>query len=199
MPRIDPLPEGEPAELADAFERSVQAVGVVTNNLRVIARKPDIVRAIMNLFGAVMAEGETSLELRFMVSYMASFSSGCMYCTAHSGLAAARSGGDSEKVAAIWEYESSPLFSAAEKAALRVAQLSGQVPNGVTDADIEELKKHFSDTAIVELVSAMSMYAFFNRFNDTLAMPLEMPTIEKADVSLTAAGWKVGQHAPDAQ
>lgn len=197
MARVDPLPDGEPAELADAFAHSLRAVGVVTNNLRVMARKPAVVKALMTLFGEVMADGETSRELRFMVAYMASFTSGCMYCTAHSGLTAARVGAADEKLAAIWEYETSPLFSDAERAALRVAQLAAQVPNGVTDEDFAALKRHFSDTAIVELVAAISLYGFFNRFNDTMAMPLEMPTLDKAATTLTPAGWQAGRHKAD--
>jgi uncharacterized peroxidase-related enzyme len=193
MARIEPLTEA-PEELADAFKKSEEAVGLVTNNLRVMARRPEIVKGLMGLFTGVMHGGTVSQELKYLVGYMASFSSGCMYCSAHSGVAASRKGGTDEKVAAIWEYETNPIFSDAERAALRVAQLAGQVPNGVTDDDFAVLTQHYSDDEIVEIVSAISLYGFFNRFNDTMAMPLEAQTIENAEKTLKPAGWRGGQH-----
>src|SRR6266567_4012819 len=47
---------------------------------------------------------------------------------AHHG---APSGISAAKEDALWKYETSPLFSAAERAALRFAQYSAQVPNAV--------------------------------------------------------------------
>lgn len=196
MTRMDPLPPGEPAELADTFQISVDMVGLVTNNLRVMARKPDIVKHFAGLAAAVLGDGEVSKELKFLVGYLASFSAGCMYCTAHAGVAASKLGETNAKTEAIWDYETSPLFSDAERAALRVAQLSGQVPNGVTDEDFAALKEHFSDTQIVEIVSAISIYGYLNRFNDTMAMPLEAQTIENAEARIKAAGWQIGKHEP---
>ena len=105
-----------------------------------------------------------------------------------------RQGVKVEKIAAIWDYETSPLFDAAERAALRVAQLAAQVPNAVEDADFDALRPHFSDDQIVEIVSAISLFGFFNRFNDTLAMPLEEPVAQFAGDLLAGAGWKIGKH-----
>ncbi len=46
------------------------------------------------------------------------------------------------KVVALWDYETSPLFSDAERAALRFAQAAGCVPNAVTDENYAELRIH---------------------------------------------------------
>jgi alkylhydroperoxidase family enzyme len=54
-----------------------------------------------------------------------------------------------------------------------VAQLAGAVPNAVSDADFDELHRHFDDDQIVELVGLISIYGFFNRWNDTFATELE--------------------------
>ena len=83
---------------------------------------------------------------------MASRAAGCGYCMAHTTHTAARVGISAEKEDALWKYETSPLFSEAERAALRVAQGAAQVPNAVTDADFAELKKHYTGAQIVDIV-----------------------------------------------
>jgi hypothetical protein len=46
------------------------------------------------------------------------------------------------------------------------------VPNAVTDAHFAELKKHYTDAQIVEIVAVISLFGFLNRFNDTTATEL---------------------------
>ncbi len=40
------------------------------------------------------------------------------------------------------------------------------------------LKEHWTDDEIVELLAAISLYGFLNRWNDTLATDLEDPARE---------------------
>jgi alkylhydroperoxidase family enzyme len=51
-------------------------------------------------------------------------------------------GVDEQKLDAVWTYQTSPLFSAAERAALDVAVAAGCVPNAVTDDMFNELHTH---------------------------------------------------------
>ena len=44
---------------------------------------------------------------------------------------------DPAKVEAVWEYETSPLFTDAERIVLKIAQGVTQVPNAVTDEEFE--------------------------------------------------------------
>ena len=46
-------------------------------------------------------------------------------------------------------------------------------PNAVTDAQFAELHRHWSDTEITEILGAIAMFAFLNRWNDTMATLLE--------------------------
>jgi len=78
-----------------------------------------------------------------------------------------------EKIASVFEFETSPLFSDAERAALRVAWHGALQPNAVTDEDFEALKAHFSEREIVEIVAVLSLYGFLNRWNGTLQTELE--------------------------
>jgi alkylhydroperoxidase family enzyme len=155
--------------------------------------RPDILSAVMGLWNAIMAQGTLPAPLKFMAGYMASMAAGCRYCSAHTATKAHESGAD-EKLAAIWMYESSPLFSDAERAALRFAQLAGMAPSGVEDRDVANLQLYFSEPEIVELLSVISLYGFFNRWNDSLATPLEATPRGFAETHLKSHGWEIGQH-----
>ena len=74
-------------------------------------------------------------------------------------------------------------------------QGAAQVPNAVTDADFAELKKHYTDAQIVDIVAVISLFGFLNRFNDTMATELEASPIEAGKRFLAKKSWSVGKHA----
>jgi len=90
---------------------------------------------------------------------------------------------EEQKLGAIWDYQTSPLFNAAECAALDLAVAGAAVPNAATDEMFIELKKHWSEDQIVEIVGVIAMFGFLNRWNDTLATPLEDEPIEVGENS----------------
>ena len=99
-----------------------------------------------------------------------------------------------EKVAAIWDYETSPLFDDGERAVLRMAQAAGTTPNAVTDDDFDEMKKYFDEDQIVELVAAVCLFGWLNRWNDTMATDLETRPLEFGQANLANSGWTPGKH-----
>ena len=113
---------------------------------------------------------------------------------AHTAEGAAKLGVEQQKLDAVWDYRTSPLFSAAERAALDVAVAAGCVPNAVTDAMFMELRKHWSDEQVVEIVGVIAMFGFLNRWNDTFATPLEDEPLEFAEKHLAAHGWNAEKH-----
>jgi uncharacterized peroxidase-related enzyme len=196
MPRIEPLPTETVPELADLLETSKTRMGFLPNSQLIMARRPEILRGFVQLASAINGPGSTiEPQLRNLVSQMASRASGCGYCMAHTAHTAGRVGISDAKEEALWEYETSPLFSAAERAALRVAQGAAQVPNAVTDEDFTELKRHYTDTQIVDIVAVVALFGFLNRFNDTMATELESSPIEAGRRFLAQKGWGVGKHA----
>jgi uncharacterized peroxidase-related enzyme len=196
MPRIDPVPRQALAHLKTVLEAAESRMGFVPNSQLILAHRPEIVRAFAQLGAAINGPSSTiSPQLRNMVSQMASRAAGCGYCMAHTTHTAERVGIPAEKEEALWSYETSPLFSDAERAALRVAQCAAQVPNAVTDADFAELKKHYTDAQIVDIVAVISLFGFLNRFNDTMATELEASPIEAGKRFLAEKGWSVGKHA----
>lgn len=194
MPRLNPLTREELGELAPVIEGIESQMGYVPNSLMTLGRKPELVKAVFGFAGAAMAPGSVGADLKNMLAQVTSKSAGCAYCQAHTGHAAHNVGISAEKEAAIWEYETSNLFTDGERAALRVAQGAAQVPNAVSDEDFEALKGHFTDDQIVEIVAVIAAFGFFNRWNDTMATELESSPLRFAQDELGPKGWDVGKH-----
>jgi uncharacterized peroxidase-related enzyme len=196
MPRIQPLPPETLPELGPVLEASKNRMGFLPNSQLIMAHRPEILRAFVQLAAAINGPGSTiDPQLRNLVSQMASRASGCGYCMAHTAHTAGRVGISAAKEDALWEYETSPLFSAAERAALRVAQCAAQVPNAVSDEDFGQLKRYYSDAQIVDIVAVIALFGFLNRFNHTMATELEASPIAAGQRFLAERGWTVGKHA----
>jgi uncharacterized peroxidase-related enzyme len=196
MPRIEPLPRETLGNLDALLAAAESRMGFVPNSQLIMARRPEILRAFAQLGAAINGPSSTiDPQLRNLVSQMASRASGCGYCMAHTAHTADRVGISAAKEAALWEYDTSQLFSAAERAALRVAQCAAQVPNAVSDEDFAELKRYYRDEQIVDIVAVIALFGFLNRFNDTMATELESSPLAVGKQVLAAKGWTVGKHA----
>ena len=151
MPHIPPLSIEETEAARDDIEMLASATGFVANSMLTLARRPEIARAVLDLIRAVVRnpEGKVAPELRWMVAHVTSLANGCTYCSAHTFKNGADNGVSDEKLAAIWDFETSPVFSDAERAALRIAITGGQCPSYATEEDMAELRRHFSEEQVV--------------------------------------------------
>lgn len=195
MERISSAPAERYAEVAEHMERWKAQKGYPPNSWRTMLRKPAIFRAYRDLHSAVMMEaGEVPKALKFMIAEVVSNAAGCRYCTAHNAENAAHLGGvPSEKVMALAQFETSPLFTPAERAALALAAAAGAAPPAVTDAHFAELKKFYSEDAIVEMVAVLALLGWLNRWCQTLAPALEPGALAFAQQHLAPSGWRPPQ------
>ena len=113
---------------------------------------------------------------------------------AHTAGASLRLGVDEKKLEAVWEYRTSPLYTEAERVALDFALAAAAQPNEVTDELFGKMKQHWSENQIVEIVGVIALFGWLNRFNDTMATPLEEEPIEVGEKFLAPHGWSVGRH-----
>jgi alkylhydroperoxidase family enzyme len=74
-------------------------------------------------------------------------------------------GASAEKIDAIAEYQTSELFSPAEKAALHLAEAMSQTPAAISDEVFGAAREHFSEPQLVELVATAAMENYRARFN----------------------------------
>ncbi|MCG8440768.1 MAG: carboxymuconolactone decarboxylase family protein [Caulobacterales bacterium] len=196
MPIVAPLRDHqiEPGVLAEAQYFS-GTLGIIPNSVRTMSRKPNIAHAYIALNKAVMTcEGAVTPEFKRLLGYMASRTSGCLYCQAHTILAAERFGSSEERLDAVSDYAASPLFSAAEKAALAFAEAAAAVPNAVDEPVARALRAHWNESDIIEIMAVVALFGFLNRWNASLALPLEDLPIAAANKYLVKLGWSVGKH-----
>ena len=195
MAHLEALPKETTPELAEDFAIFEHILGFVPNSLLTMQRSPAMVKGFGELTKAVMSE-DSGVDLGFMriIAHFASRAAGCQYCEAHSLVAAEIHGVDREKLAAVWEYRESPLYSDAERVALDYALAAGSVPNAVDTELVERMKQHWSEKQIVHILGAISLYGFLNRWNDSMATDLEETPAEMGKDVLARGGWTGGKH-----
>ena len=196
MAHVKPLSREAIPQFQERFDHYAGTRGFVPNSILTMSRRPAIAEAFMELNRAVLYQGTVEEQLKMLVSLVASQAAGCRYCQAHMANLSSIYRAEDEKIRAVWEFESSPLFSDRERAALRLAWKAATVPNQATAADFEELRKHFDDGEIVEIVATIALFGYLNRWNDTMATDLEEHPHQVAARSIAAAGWNPGKHSP---
>lgn len=194
MPHVTPLDRATLPQFAELFERYDRIRGFLPNSILTMSRRPGIAEAFMQLNQAVLYEGTVSEALKMMVAYMASSAAGCRYCQGHMANLSSVYKVPDEKIAAIWSFEESDLFTDAEKAALRLALHAGSVPNTAEAEHFDELRKHFSDDEIVEIVASIALFGYLNRWNDTMATEMEQVPGRVAERAIGSVGWTAGKH-----
>jgi len=192
-PRIAPLPPDP--ELSEPFEAARKSLGFIPNSLLIMQRKPKMVKAWAQMSAAVWdPESKVDRGFKRLIAHVASRAAGCQYCMAHTVEGAVHFGVDERKASAVWEYQTSPLFSEAERVALDVAVAASAVPNAVTDGMFAEMCKHWTDEQIVEIVGVIAVFGFLNRWNDTMGTPLEDAPLAAGEKYLARGGWTPGKH-----
>jgi uncharacterized peroxidase-related enzyme len=194
--RLDPLPADHNPDLKPHFEASARNLGFIPNSMLIMQRRPEIMKAFAAMSASLWLPSSTvPAPLKRLIAHVASRAAGCQYCMAHTAGGALHVGLEEQKLAAIWDYQTSDLFSEAERAALDVAAAAGSVPNGVSDDMFLQLRKYWSEEQIVEIVAVISVFGFLNRWNDTMATPLEDEPVQVGEKFLASHGWTPGKHS----
>ncbi len=195
MPLVTPLPADSNTEVAELAEFFNETLGFCPNSVLTMMHRPKIAKAFIELNMAVMEnQGRVTSALKRLIAYVSSNVTGCRYCQAHTIRAAERYGAEQEQLDNIWEYQTHPAFSPAERAALDFSVAASTVPNGV-DADIQAgLHEYWNDNEIVELLGVISLFGYLNRWNDSMATTLEEGAIASGESLLAHQGWCVEKH-----
>ena len=219
MAHLPPVEMQELEELQPIMAMSEAAMGFVPNSMRTMAHMRQLPAAFSLFFGTVMGadmkpllenmariatqqnapEENLPADLLQLVAYCVSVSAGCRYCQAHTGHNTQRLSempdAQAEKRAQVLNYASADCFSDAERAAIGLALVAGQMPNGADQGHFDALGEHFSKRQITQIVAVISAFGFLNRWNDTMATELEELPTAFAQRELAPAGWQLGKHA----
>ena len=182
MSRLAPLNLDDLSpELKEAMQKAEELLGFMPNDALIMARDPQLVAAFGGLVSAVYRPGRVDPGLKRLIGLVTSSASGCQYCVGHTAFTGKAHGVSEEKLADVWAFETSDLYAEDERTALRVALHAGQSPNGVTDDMFVQLKEHFDEDSVVEIVAVIAMFGFLNRWNSTFSTDLEADPARAAE------------------
>lgn len=196
MSRIVPVRmEDLPPDTRKAMEYAQDIMGFAPNDVLTMAHWPELLAAMEGLVQVIYKPGELDPVLKRMIATITSGAAGCRYCQAHTAHGAVQmAGADAEKIANVWDFHVSDLFSDAERAALNLALAAGSQPNDTTDAHFRALEAHFTKRQIMEIMGVIGLFGFLNRWNDTLATELEDKPLAFASDAYTDDVWEPGRH-----
>ena len=83
---------------------------------------------------------------------------------------ARRHGWSEDQIKNLSDFRNRDDFTAAEKAALELAERVTRDPHEVDDDFWAELRGYYHEGEIIELLAAIGLFNYFNRFNDALRM-----------------------------
>ena len=197
-PLVNPLDRSankEAEEMAIFYE---ETLGFTPNSLFTMMHRPRIAAAFLEMNQAVMEnKGRVTSALKRQLAYFSSKTAGCRYCEAHAIRAAVRYGSEEDKLNHIWEYKSYAAFSDAERAVFDFAIAASQIPNAVTDEVADNLRAHWDEGEIVEILGVIALFGYLNRWNDSMGTKLEEPAADDGNNYLGKAGWTRGKHKYD--
>jgi uncharacterized peroxidase-related enzyme len=176
VPRISRKSRKEvPDSVAVIYDRYMRTRGNVPNMFRTMAHRPQIFETMIAHFEAVLQTGTVPLKLKELVIVRTSQLNECEYCLGSHTQIAQKLGWSREQLDHLAEFEDRSDFTSAEKAALRLAEQMTLDSNHLSDELFDDLRSHFDEGEIVELMCAIGLFNYFNRFNNALQIEPTRP------------------------
>jgi uncharacterized peroxidase-related enzyme len=171
MSRISRLDRSEvSSELGAHYDKAFAQRGNVPNMFRVMAHRPEIFETMQAHFAAVLNTGTVSTKLKELIIVRTSQVNETPYCLASHTILAKGLGWTDDQLSHLADWQKREDFTPAEKAALRLAETVTRDAHTVSDEQFAELRTFYSEGEIVELLCAIGLFNYFNRFNNALKM-----------------------------
>jgi uncharacterized peroxidase-related enzyme len=176
MSRISRLNRSEVTpEMVALYDKVFALRGNVPNMFRVMAHRPEIFATMQAHFSAVLTTGTLPARLKELIIVRTSQVNETPYCLASHTILAKNLGWTAEQLTHLADWPRREDFTPAEKAALRLAETVTRDANAVSEEQFGELRGFYSEGEIVELLCAIGLFNYFNRFNNALKMEPTKP------------------------
>ncbi|MFZ0306605.1 MAG: carboxymuconolactone decarboxylase family protein [Candidatus Sulfotelmatobacter sp.] len=163
-------PESASPEVREIYDTTLR--GKPGNVQKALAHRPEMLKNFLSFYASV---GRSLDRKLFELIYLRiSFINGCHYCTQHHVASSKRVGLTAEDWTALQAGNYS-RYSEKERAALTYVDKLTRTPRAIEQTDFDELKKHFSDSEIVDLHMLTGLANLTNRVTDPLGLELEFP------------------------
>jgi uncharacterized peroxidase-related enzyme len=140
-----------------------------------MAHRPEIFATMQAHFGAVLNTGTVPTKLKELIIVRTSQVNDTPYCLASHTILARGLGWTDDQLAHLADWPEREDFTPAEKAALRLAETVTRDAHAVSDEQFAQLRSFYSEGEIVELLCAIGLFNYFNRFNNALQMEPTKP------------------------
>ena len=189
MPRVKPLSIDEvSAEAKDDYARFNALFTDFENQVPVYAHSAAGLKHIFGMADDIKKAGNLPQRLVEIAVITVSQINSCPYCVAHHSALAVDEGVDPETINHILDPDP-PGLSDVEKLVRNYAVQVTEQSWGIRDQVFEDLKKHFSESQIVELTMRITLTGMFNRINQALQIDIEdwvMPAFEKRGLDVNS-------------
>jgi AhpD family alkylhydroperoxidase len=152
-PRIAPLPPQRTGLLTRLMYRYAKhEFGEVPEPFAVAAHHPRLLVANA-VHETLLGAGSKKLPatVRDLAVFWTARTVGCSWCVDFGTMLMRLESLDTERLKHIDDYATSPLFSDDERAAIAYANAMTTDPHGVTDQQVDDLRRRFGDDGVIEL------------------------------------------------
>ena len=160
---------------------------------------PELSKQFQDIAELVMVSANNlTRQLRSELFTMASVAGGCQHCQAHGAYTLHLMGVDAERIRDIWTFED-PRNSAQprrQRCGLPATVRASRTLSSPRHFD--DLRRHYSDRQIVEMLAVISLSGWFNRWNNSIATVTDQESVDWAQDQLKGVGWTLGKHAGEA-
>lgn len=180
-PRLDPIEKPKGIRLRMAYWITRRPYGKVPAVIKiVVSRNPGLVKVSTEIGKFEMKGIHLDKSLHHMIETMVAGINGCGFCLDLGRAMAVQHKLNMDKFNALPSYQTSPLFSDKERAALTYAEEATRHKQ-VSDATFEELRTHFNEQEIVEITWITAIQNYYN----LLTVPLEIESDGLCAIVLT--------------
>jgi uncharacterized peroxidase-related enzyme len=162
-------------ETGKIYDRYMQQRGNVPNMFRTVAHRPEIFQTMIAHFEAVLSTGTLPLKLKELAIVRTSQLNNCSYCLASHSRICKKLGWSDDQLIHLADYGERTDFTPAEKVALRLAEWMTRNEGPLTEEQWQEVRDVYSEGEVVELMAAIGLFNYFNRFNNLLDMEATAP------------------------
>ncbi|MEM6485743.1 MAG: hypothetical protein AAF662_12270, partial [Pseudomonadota bacterium] len=150
-----------------------------------------------------------SLQRKWELFFVYQLASGCVHCQAHGAYGTFQEMEDDfvydkippremplvvEKIRGLLDFERADHLTDADKAAFRLARDAGTLPGRTTAAHIEELRRHYTDREIQEIISTLVLTPWLSTVMQSQGTVTDQRSMSWTIKNLGPAGWNPGVH-----
>ncbi|QCQ89875.1 carboxymuconolactone decarboxylase family protein [Rhodococcus sp. SGAir0479] len=154
-----------------AYRFAGRQYGEVPEPFAVLANHPKLFAvAAGHEMGAEKASTVLPPNVRDIAVYRVAWTVGCSWCVDFGTMLQRLEGLDIDRLQHIGEYDTSPLYSEDERAAIAYADAMTDTPTTATDEQVADLERRFGRDGVVELTYQIALENMRSRMNSALGI-----------------------------